>query len=174
MSAKVQSNKRLRDIITVLEGMQRVAYVASKQVSKSYYTNSKSLSRLLSFAILTCDTMIILFGQNGEALGDTWKKYSKSKPFDNVMEDPKHLLLRSKNISNSDPLELTRRAIFIGENLITFSSAASHKVYRRLTSQYHQEMYKKYSKDKSSSSSKLIFICVWKDKRYVSNKRYSQ
>ena len=33
MSAKVQSNKRLRDIITVLEGMQRVAYVASKQVS---------------------------------------------------------------------------------------------------------------------------------------------
>ena len=33
MSAKVQSNKRLRDIITVLEGIQRVAYVASKQVS---------------------------------------------------------------------------------------------------------------------------------------------
>ena len=33
MGAKVQSNKRLRDIITVLEGIQRVAYVASKQVS---------------------------------------------------------------------------------------------------------------------------------------------
>ena len=33
MSAKVQSNKRLRDVITVLEGIQRVAYVASKQVS---------------------------------------------------------------------------------------------------------------------------------------------
>ena len=178
MSAKVQSNKRLRDMITILEGIQRVAYVASKQVSvvilirndfHFYYIN------FFSFVISTCDTMIILFGQNGEALGDTWKKYSKSKPFDNVMEDPRHLLLRSKNISNSDPLELTRRAIFIGENLITFSSAASHKVYRRLTSQYHQEMYKKYSKDKSPSSSKLIFICVWKDKRYVSNyKRYSQ
>ena len=104
--------------------------------------------------------MIILFGQNGEALGDTWKKYSKSKPFDNVMENPRKLLLRSKNVSNIDPLELTRRAIFIGENLITFSSAASYKVYRRLTSQYHQEMYKKYSNDKSASSSKLILICA--------------
>ena len=161
MSAKVQSNKRLRDIITVLEGIQRVAYVASKQVSLIILIRSNfHVYQILSFAILTCDTMIILFGQNGEALGDTWKKYSKSKPFDNIMEDPKKLLLRSKNISNIDPLELTRRAIFIGENLITFSSAASHKVYRRLTSQYHQEMYKRYSKDKSASSSKLILICV--------------
>ena len=112
--------------------------------------------------------MIILFGQNGEALGDTWKKHSKSKPFDNVMEDSGRLLSRSKNVSNIDPLELARRAIFIGENLITFSSAASNKVYRRLTSQYHQEMYKKYSKDASPSSSKIIFICVWKDIRHVS------
>jgi len=96
MSVKVPSYKRLQDILTVLEGLQRVAYVASKQ--------------------------------NGEALGETWKKYSKNKPFKDTIQDLRNQGLRSKNIPHIDPLELTRRAIFIGENFITFSSAASHKV----------------------------------------------
>ena len=32
MSVKVPSNRRFQDIITVLEALQRVAFVASKQV----------------------------------------------------------------------------------------------------------------------------------------------
>ena len=99
---------------------------------------------------------MILFWQNGEALGETWKKYSENKPYKDTIQDLRNQGLRSKNIPHIDPLELTRRAIFIGENFITFSSAASHKVYRRLTSQYHQEKYKKYSYGVSPSAGNII------------------
>ena len=89
-------------------------------------------------------------------MGQSWKKYSKNKPITDVIKDIKGQGAQSNVFPNVDAIELTKRAIFIGENMVTFSSAASQKVYRRLTSQYHHDMYKRYSYGAPPSTGRVV------------------
>ena len=44
------------------------------------------------------------------------------------LEDPGNIIRKTEDI---DPLAMIKKSLFIGENMATFSSAASYKVYRR-------------------------------------------
>ena len=44
------------------------------------------------------------------------------------LEDPGNIISKTENI---DPLAMVKKSLFIGENMATFSSAASYKIYRR-------------------------------------------
>jgi len=99
MGGKKPSNRFIQDLLTVMEGLQRVGYVASKQ--------------------------------QGKSLGTSWKKYGMDKSTQDVikqLEDPGNIIRKTEDI---DPLAMIKKSLFIGENMATFSSAASYKVYRR-------------------------------------------
>ena len=44
------------------------------------------------------------------------------------LEDPGNIIRKTEDI---DPLAMIKKSLFIGENIATFTSAASYKVYRR-------------------------------------------
>ena len=44
------------------------------------------------------------------------------------LEDPGNIIRKTEDI---DPLAMIKKSLFIGENMATFTSAASYKVYRR-------------------------------------------
>ena len=44
------------------------------------------------------------------------------------LEDPANIIRKTEDI---DPLAMIKKSLFIGENMATFTSAASYKVYRR-------------------------------------------
>ena len=44
------------------------------------------------------------------------------------LEDPASIIRKTEDI---DPLAMIKKSLFIGENMATFTSAASYKVYRR-------------------------------------------
>ena len=95
-------------------------------------------------------------------MGKSWKQYSKNKPIADIIKEIGGQGAQSKNFINVDAVEITKRAIFIGENMVTFSSAASEKVYRRLTSQYHHEMHKRYSYGAPPSTGRVVLSCTEK------------
>ena len=69
--------------------------------------------------------------QQGKSLGTSWKKYGMDKSTQDVLkqlEDPGNIIRKTGDI---DPLAIIKKSLFIGENMATFSSAASYKVYRR-------------------------------------------
>ena len=58
-------------------------------------------------------------------MGQGWKKYPLQK---SLQQAVKQVDLRKSNI---DPLEFTKRTVYLAENIFTFSEAASYKIYKR-------------------------------------------